>query len=100
MRKPDNCIMSKSMNKRNENAPDFYGKMEVSPELLRYLNQAAQNGSAEIELSMWKKTNDRGTYLSLQIKKPYQPAGRQNGGGSYNSRPQSREDDFDDEIPF
>lgn len=102
----DSCLLSKSREKRNENSPDYYGQITFSEEMIRYLaGQLKDRAEPTLRVALWRKENDRGVYLSMQLSKPRSEVERGGGGGGRRLRPASRprdpeEDDLNDEIPF
>ncbi len=123
---PNSGLLSHARDKKSEKSPDFYGTVELNEELVRYLaTQIKLEEPASMRVAIWRRSNDRGTYLSMTLSEPQEgsgqrgnqrrASGRDEGWGADNNdrrlssrgernddrRGQSRnEDPFDDEIPF
>lgn len=105
----DSCFLSKAKDKRSQNSPDYYGQIEFSQDTIRYLAEQLRAGAEpKLRVAVWRKENERGVYLSMQLSVP-----RAQEGGERRVRvraqsqqrptrqlPPESEDDFDDEIPF
>lgn len=105
----DSCFLSKAEDKRSKNSPDYYGKVEISEETIRHLASTFKEGAPPIlRVALWRKENDRGVYLSMQLSVPQEQEGRKASRGSSLRRTETRRvepkqefsGDLDDEIPF
>lgn len=105
----DSCFLSKAQDKRNSNSPDYFGQVEFSEETIRYLAQQLREGEPKLRVALWRKENDRGVYLSMQLSVPQERGeGRQAQRRSSSERRSARrvepremdDDQLDDEIPF
>lgn len=108
----DSTFLSKARNKKG-NGPDYYGQVEVSEDLIRYLASQLKAGEEPIlRTAIWRKENDRGVYLSMQLSVPRETEGggarsgrsaeRSERGGARRAESRRRDDDDEDpdEIPF
>ena len=114
----DSGLMSHARNKKSDSSPDFYGEVEFSEDTIRYLAGQLRDGSdPKLRVAIWRKSNDKGTYLKLVVSEPLPGGG---GGGQRRNddrRAQNRQsndvfdddrsregsrrsNDYDDDIPF
>lgn len=114
---PDSGLIFPSKEKRGENSPDFWGRIEFSEESIRALAGMLRDGKTpELKASLWRRSNDKGAYLKIAIRaEDDEDADRGRGRGERrvaqssrgrqdtrnDSRNNSRDESlFDDDIPF
>lgn len=114
---PNWANVSKTQEKRSDKAPDYWGNIEISEELIRSLAFKLKNGEKPmLKIGLWRKENSRGVYLRLNLSeprtnnydqrppqsRPQRQASQQGGGQKLQPRQQQyqEEDPLDDEVPF
>ena len=100
VQKPNKAGIFPNDKRKTESHPHFTGTLTLSPDLVAELYLAAQTGKdARVDLSLWKQTSQQGKgYLSLQVKKAWEPDPTRTMSPPRSPPPQSFEDD--DDLPF
>lgn len=95
---PPGGVLFTNDKKGNEKAPAMTGKLEISQELLRALNDLAiRNQPIEMRLAAWSKEGAKGRFLSLAASDASPP--QQRSERSYDSTHAGGRSSRDD-IPF
>lgn len=79
--------------KKNEKAPDYTGNIEITPEFWDLIKSKMNGGSVKLDLAGWAKKGQRGNFVSLSVRPPFEKSGGM-GNQSRGSRLPN------DDIPF
>lgn len=99
-------VLNASKQKLKSSSPDFYGKITLSKDMLKYLTQRMAKGETiELSLGGWKKDGPYGPFISLSASEPREQTTAPSSRGAYRPvQPSAAERvasfDDDDEIPF
>lgn len=108
---PNSGILNENHRKTSEKSPDWYGRIEISGDVLEALKQGKP-----IRLSGWNRSGQYGDFISLsaQVERPKEneKATDDYGGWDYKTAQENASlnqatskkvehvDDFNDDIPF
>lgn len=86
-------VLFKNDRKKNEKAPDYTGNVEITPEFWAMINEKMRGGSVKLDLAGWIKQGQRGSFVSLSVRPPFEKQGMGSQSGGSRRLP-------DDSIPF
>jgi hypothetical protein len=89
-------------NRQKDTHPHYRGFVNVSREQAKIIAQAFKSDNTLDEMNVriagWKNSNDRGTYLSLNVE--VMPPEEKQAPMQAQAQPVPPQEDFDDDIPF